>query len=537
MARSRARRWLLIALIFVVVVGVAGVLLARWALDPATLKAVAEKQLSATLGQPVTVGAVRLAFFPMLSVEGTDISTRRSAVASSPSIDLRSVRLYPRLSSLLSKPVVIDRVDIEGLVLNVWRTRDGRWLLPLPETSTAGSTPESTPGPGQQQEAAVEVAAVSLKNGSILIRDETAKGRASTVTASITNINANLRRQGAVTHLDMLTASIGQSRVTGKGSLGPDGLGLSLSWSDLRASDLPRVFALLGTTAPEGLSVEGSNPLAIDLRVDSKGAISVAGNIMADRMALDTLTLTRFRTPVHFRRNQLTLDAIEFEAYGGTGRGRLTVGVATTPVSWALDGQVQGVDVNRLLSENTTARDKVVGTGQIQVKLQGTSRLPVERTITGTLSADISNGAIRDFPLLSAVRSAMKMQQETDSDLRFQTLKGTFDIADARATTKDLTARSGDVTLVGDGTIGFDQSIEMQAAAVFSQTQSAVFIRSVKELQGLANPQGEIQVPVGIGGTLAAPRFSVDVMSLLKKAATEELKKTLQDRLKSLIKK
>lgn len=523
------RFWLIAGIIVLVVVLAAAVLAARWALDPLLLRTLAESRLSVALGQPVRIGTVHVSFLPKPSVYGTDIVVGGTARAGASSLDIHAIRLHPRLSTIFSRPIVIDRVDIEGLALNAVRDATGKWILPLPAGAPASATADTGA-------ARLDVAEVVLRDGRLTIADGR-PDRGATRLTPIEKIDATVRHADALTRLEGLTASVGRSKVTGSGSVGADGLRLTLRWTDLRAADLPLIFALVGTNAPPGLSVEGKNPLTLDLRVDATGQVSASGRLAADRAALGTLAVTSFESPIARVGNRLTAYPMAFRAYSGVAGGRLTANVASSPVSWALDGSLQHVDIDRFLSANTTAGGKVSGTGTLDARLRGTSRAPIARTVEGTLVVAIANGTIRDFPLLSAVLSALKLGSGGDRDLRFQTLAATFNVANERGTTSDLIARTGEMTMTAAGTIGFNQTLAMRGTVAFSPARSDAFVHSIRELSALKNSAGEIEVPFAVAGSLAAPQFSIDVAGLARRGLQNEIKRRLGDRLKDLFKK
>src|SRR5512146_1430674 len=134
------RSWLLVGAGVAIVFFLAAFLAIRWALDPRLLKSLAESRLTAALGEPVTIRTVLLSFFPTVAVEGSDIVIGDASRAGSGSIDMRSVRLHPRLSSIFSRPIVIDRIELRGVALNAVRDASGHWMLPLP-TSSPSSAP------------------------------------------------------------------------------------------------------------------------------------------------------------------------------------------------------------------------------------------------------------------------------------------------------------------------------------------------------------------------------------------------------------
>ncbi len=527
------RSWILVVAIILVVVIVAGFLAVRWALDPQMLKGVAESRLSQALGLPVTIGTVRVSVFPTVTVSGTNIGIAGGTREAGTSLTIDAIRIHPRVSSIFRKPIVIDRVDLDGLTLRARRDASGRLLLPLPQlpANEAGTASSG---------AAVDVAEVLLKNGRLTIASDRATdgGIRTTVLTPIDNMAATVHRTDGTTRLDALTASVGKSKVSGSGSLDTQGLRLTLQWTDLAPTDVPLVFALLGTPAPSGLSIQGRNPVSLDVVMGANGDVTANGKIAADRAALGTLTITDFRSPVSFAKNRLAVGQMAFRAYSGTGTGRVSANVLASPIPWTLDADLQRVDIDQFLSANTSAKGKVSGTGAVQTRLRGSSAEPVERTIAGTMGLSISNGVIRDFPLVAAVYSAMKLGSGSeDRNLHFQSLTGTFAVANARATTNDLTARSGDLTMTATGSIGFDQSIAMSGNVVFAASKSAEFIRRVKELSAVQNQNGELPIPFTVSGNAANPHFSIDIAGLMRRGAENELKKRLGDKLRDLFKK
>ncbi|MGE5358583.1 MAG: AsmA-like C-terminal region-containing protein [Bacteroidales bacterium] len=522
------RRALAVVFGAVLIVLLALFLVVRWALDPNTFKPIAEARLSAALGRPVTIGAVRLSFLPALSVEGSDITVGGTPQAPGVWLDVSTVRLHPRLSTIFRRPVIIDRVEVHGLALNGRRDSAGRLLLPLPETG--GYSPAST----SSDAAAFDVGEVLLSDGRFTIADARAGKGAVTILDGIT---AAVQHTDPGMRLERLSASVGRSRVTGSGAYGPDGFRLRLAWLNLSPGDLPPVFALLGTTPPPGLAVEGKTPLTLDLTVDASGRMSASGRVRADRASLGTVTMSNFDAPLRFAADRLTLDPMAFRAYAGRGSGRVVLNAGATPPTWTLDCDLQHVDIDRFLSENTSAKGKVSGTAALETQLRGTVAAPMTRSMFGNARVNVSDGAVHDFPVLAALYSALRLGGRADRDLRFQSLTGSFAVAGERATTSDLTIRTGELTLAMAGTIGFDQAIAMNGTARFSSSKSAEMTRSVKELSSLTNSAGEIEVPVRVSGALGAPQFSIDAWSLIRQGVERDLKKRIGDKLREIFKK
>src|SRR5438045_1367287 len=85
---------------------IAGVVLARIALDPERLRPLAEQQLSAVLHIPVRIGRLELHFRPAPALDGRDIAVGTSG-SLPPSLSLSTLHIVPKLSSLFSSRIEI----------------------------------------------------------------------------------------------------------------------------------------------------------------------------------------------------------------------------------------------------------------------------------------------------------------------------------------------------------------------------------------------------------------------------------------------
>ena len=528
------RRGCLIVLLVGLLATVGGAIVVRRALDPERLRHIAEARMGEAIGQPVTIGTIGVSFWPTPSVEAGDIrvGSGKAIAGRAPSVDVRALRIHPKLSSIFSSPVVIDRVEVLGLAIRVRRDKDGHWLLPVTPVPGGGDGVRRAGKPSP-----VDVNEIVLRDGRVTFFSD-APGTAAGVqeAATIRDLVATVRLQEGVTTVESMTAALGGSLLTGQGSAGPGGLKFSLSWTSLSAKDLPEVFALLGAAAPRGLVVQGEKPLVLELTVDPGGAPAATGRIAADHASLGTLALTALDAPLRYSNRQLVLDPVTFNTYGGSHRGRITADTAAVPVTWTLDSSMDRVDVNRLVSANSSAKGAIDGVGRLRARLRGSAAEPVLQTVAGTVVTNVSNGAIHNFPLVAAVNAALKAGAGDEKDLRFDNLSATWQVANLRAATSDLVATSGELRLTAAGRLGFDQSLDFNGRLAFSRAKSDELVRRVRELAAVRGADGEIEVPVTVTGTVASPAFEVDARALLLKAAEEELKRRLRKGLQRIIK-
>jgi hypothetical protein len=143
---------------------------------------------------------------------------------------------------------------------------------------------------------------------------------------------------------------------------------------------------------------------------------------------------------------------------------------------------------------------------------------------------------VRNFPLLSAINRALRLAEGEGRDTRFERLSATLTFpgagassADGHAMTDDLVMVARDVRVEAAGRLGFDRSLDLAGQAVLSPARSAEAIRSIRELSGLRNDRGELELPLTIRGTVDDPAFGIDLKSLAARSLKEELRRRFRD--------
>lgn len=522
------------------VVGVAAVVLlgvavaAFHALNPEALRGAAERQLTALAGEPVSIGRLSVSLFPVPAVTGRDVRVLSAGAGRAQAVSVRAIRILPQWRTLLSRPVVVDAVEIEGLTLMARRDRERRWILPGATTATARSpraAPPAVPGlPGGGTSDALAVRRVRLRDGRIVVLDEVLRRRdGSAEVAAISGIEADLVQHPDGAAALRMRGALGGSALAGDVETGPHGLSATLQSPSLRSEDLPALFALLGSSAPASLAIGGDAPLELTMRVArDTGALTASGRLRAARVRLGTLAVTGLAAPFRLAENVVTVEPVSFAAYGGTARGTLEVQPGRAPAAWSLDMRVVGLDIDAFLSANTSGGGRLQGTGQVVARVRGTADLPIERHMSGSVDLVVSDGVIRNFALLAAINQALHLTGGDTSDTRFERLSATLDLARGAIRTDNASLHAGDVTAGAAGAISVERAITMTGTAVFSREASARMIARVKELSGARNERGEVEVPFRITGSIEAPVFGIDTGQILGRALQKEIQRNIR---------
>ncbi|HEX5385762.1 MAG TPA: AsmA-like C-terminal region-containing protein [Gemmatimonadales bacterium] len=491
--------------------------------------------LSTALGQPVTIGDMSLSLLPTptlragsIHVGAADSGAARSA-AGAPGIALAGLTVVPTISSFLpGRTPTISRVELVGLTVSVLRDPAGHWHLPVPPASAAPKS--GAPGAAPASTAFV-LGVLRVRNGAIRVVDEslhTAAG-APTIT-TISDIGADLHASGGAVSVPQFTGRLGGTTVTGSAEASPRHTELRLASESIRDADVAALFGLAGLAPYPGLSFSGKAPFEMTTTVGSDlASLAVNGKAAVERVRLGTLTLEGLQANFRLSNGTFMLDPITFAAYGGRQRGTVTIALAKPPAGYAIRTALDGLDINQALSANTTMKDFLTGTGRLSadVRGRGNEAAAIQRSLSGTVKFELKDGVLRGFPLVSAVNHALGLTGGDARDTKYDVLSGSAVIAGGKARTDDLLMKAGDLAMTGKGVLGFDRTLDFRLNAGFSAAKSAELASKVGALRQMENGRGEISVPVTVTGTTTAPKTSVDVGSMAKAKAKEEVKKGL----------
>jgi uncharacterized protein involved in outer membrane biogenesis len=510
----RARPLLLGTATLAILAVVTIVLLLR-SLQGGDLRAGVEARLSAALGQPVSIASLDLSLFPP-SLTGTGIRVGEARVEA-PALHVERLHILPRLRSLLSGPVIVEQLTLEGFVVSVLRDETGAWHVP-----------SAVPAPGSAGASGPTIERVSISKGRVRVFDRV-RGGEPREASSIDDLEAVMRVEGTGLTLSPITGRIGTAEVTGKADTNAAGVQLQFSAKAITDNDLPVFLRLLASDRPELLHLADAASASVTLRVDrATSQLLGNGTISAPRVKLDPLQLERFEAPFQIQGARLVFEPTTFVMYGGSHEGTVTVRTAETPPLWTADSLIRGLDVGDFLSALVGRAQGLDGAAVVTASLRGRFGEPLDRTVSGRIHMTVSDGVLRNFPLLAHINRALRVAERDEGDTRFERLSATWVIATGQATTDDLVLQAGHARVMMKGRISAERSVAMRGVAVISAERSKQAIVSIRELSGLRNSRGELELPLVVSGTLDAPSFAIDLESVIQKGVADELRRQIK---------
>ncbi len=258
------------------------------------------------------------------------------------------------------------------------------------------------------------------------------------------------------------------------------------------------------------------------------------------RIAIDAgkargLEFTDLRGLVRYEGGNVYLDSVKARMYGGNVAISGVVGLASSPPDFRVKVAVMELAAEEVLSRKTSLKDFLSGSASLSADLGGGMKDFAEfsRTASGSGSIKVTGGKIKGLDLLgtaaglaglvSLVPGAGELPggaqiKETD----FSDLSASFRVEGGRIRTDSLRIVSDAMGLAGKAAVGFDRTLDFRGAIRLSKEMSKRFRGKAGKF--LVGPEGEVEIPLFLSGSLTSPKASLDTAALAKGAGERLLK-------------
>jgi len=260
--------------------------------------------------------------------------------------------------------------------------------------------------------------------------------------------------------------------------------------------------------------------------------LDVDGKLRIGALKVAKLKLSDIDMALSARDGVIRLYPFNARLYNGRYRGDLRLDARGDTLRIAMDDRLGDIAVGPL-SRDVLAKDLVSGTGNVTLQLsgRGADSAALRRTLNGKLTFSFVNGEVKGVNLVEMIqKDYLKYIQGLgiDSGRLDQTVFSKFaasaTVTDGDIKTDDLALASAQLNVKGRGSVNLASE---QLALRLDAVPTGQFARQLGDFK-------EVVVPIQVGGTLAAPTYSVDLDQALKQMAKSRLdveKKKLQDKL------
>lgn len=510
-----ASLWFRIAAL-VIVLGLAAIVAAPFLIPVDTYRPLLVSAIENATGRQIEIDALKLRVIPRIRITLENVRMRNpKGFPSGDALVVKTIDLGVKRDALLSRRLDITYIAPSGVELNILRTAKGQTNLAL--APRRGGSPASRLltleriGPVRLTDAKISFTDVPVGkqpsytianvNGTIASIQPQSKDWLEKLAIDVDLKGARLVTSLLTKPVDFRSGTLSFTSRNGHGTFESTIANLQLS-GDVA---FPRLDPLRVTFALATPKID-LNVLSTLLRPGAKNAKASQRTLLADgtikvkQVVYGDLEASNLSGRLTLFTTAAQLENCVFTAYGGTIHGKAFLDEVKDGIPTTASVQVQGMNVERVVSAVAHRSAGVTGTLQGTMNLQTLLGRDPVRTLSGTGTFAIRNGTLPS-------------QQLRD----FQYLGGDLRIASERGYSNNITLLAPGLRAGGRGSFGFNQTIGYSGTAQINASAKlgGVSAETVALQQAVAEAlQRNIGtttffVPFTLRGTLSNPQFAM----------------------------
>lgn len=262
--------------------------------------------------------------------------------------------------------------------------------------------------------------------------------------------------------------------------------------------------------------------LVKDGAVTARGSFTSASGTIADGDYKEMQTATSLTDKI------ATIESLSLGAFGGALKAKGSYDMREDVPRFAAVANVKAMDLTQIFRTFAPAAPQNIrGIIDMDLDLTGSGKewSAIQKTLKGNGKAEVVNGALLDMNLAESVMSNIPggvaivpadIRKKypaifSAKDTEFKQMKGSAVIADGKARTEDLVVSAAEFETQGKGWFAFNRKVDFRALLFFSQQLSQDIISKTREAKGLANEQGQIEIPFTLSGRLPGAKPKPDM--------------------------
>jgi AsmA-like C-terminal region len=501
------RRLLAVFCVLLVLLGVGVVLFVKGLIGGDAVRRTLESQLSARVGEPVTIASLSASFFPRVELDLHEVAVGQPVRAT-----ITEISIATGLRGLLSR-----RVEGAEVVVSNSRLPVGMVLGIVGAAASDGSADTSGAG----------LTIVSISTLVFRKVELVAGPRSLTV-----DLESSL--DGDRLEVGRLIAQSQGTRLEARGALTSIAKHEGKFTAAAGRLNLDELLAVASTLSSEAPAPKSAPAAAAASPIDLQLELTAPGGELGG-YTFQTLSSTLRVTP-----RQILLQPLKFGIFGGQFDGQLRVLSSAGAPDIALNGRVDRLDVARLLREvRGSSPMSGLMSGTVALASRGSSSDDVVRAAHGSGRVTIADGVIPGLEMVRPIVLAFGKPSgapPAGSGSSFTQLGGNFTLADRTLRVPDITFASRDFDMAGTALVRFPTgapgALDVHANVMLSRELTA---QAGTDLRRYAQEDGRVVVPATITGTLAAPNVSIDIAAAVNRALQNEAKRKLKGYLDRII--
>jgi uncharacterized protein involved in outer membrane biogenesis len=264
-----------------------------------------------------------------------------------------------------------------------------------------------------------------------------------------------------------------------------------------------------------------------------KGKISARIRVAIDAGKARGVEFTDLKGLVRYERGNVYLDSVTARMYGGDVAISGLVGLASPTPDFQVKVTVKNLAAEEILSRKTSLKDFLSGLVSLSADLGGGMKdfADFTRTATGSGTVKLTGGTIKGLDLLGTATGLAGLSslvpgafpgEEAKKETTFSDLSASFRVEGGKIRTEALRIVSEKLGLAGKAAVGFDRTLDFRGSIRLSKEMSKRFRGKAGKF--LVGPDGAVEIPLFLTGTLTSPAASLDTAALAKGAGERLLK-------------
>jgi len=483
-----------------------------------------------TLNRKVTLKDVRLTIWPRIGARVAGFTVLDDPAFSTGTFaSLKSLDVGVKLGPLLQKRVEVEEITLRDPIITVIKNSDGVMNISTLGKKTAAKPEKPAPAPPAEGPlhvlAMLAVDKVSLKGGRLVYTDQAAKTEYMLQDLEFLLKSVRLGQSPSL----YLATTVQPFKLPVKmdGKFGP-----LEETADIQNFDF--VIGLGKTTLNlKGSAVGGDTKVTLSSPSINTAELPVALPLKKPVEVKDVQMAAELKEP------EATLQNLSFNLFGGQVKAQGGMTRAAKPSPFHGKVAMQGVQLGPVLEAFGTDKVSISGTASTDLSVAGKGFTKPEMTdaLQGTGHLSVKDGKLEGMNLLKEAFALLKAAGITQSDVTatvFSVLETDLGIKRGIIMVERLLMDSHDFQATGNGTIGFDQALNLKLKLNLSEALSRT-IAGTSPMAKLAASDGRISVPLVISGTAQAPAYALDTTAMAGKVQ-EQVKEKAQEKVRELLK-
>jgi AsmA protein len=486
------------------------------------------------LNRKIALQHMRLTIWPRIGVRMAGFSVLDDpAFSGGPFASLTSLDVGVKLMPLMSGKVEVEEITLRDPIITVVKNRNGvmnvstigRSGVAVPETPSRAPIP-STEGPLKIL-ALLAVDRVSIVGGRLTYQDQSVAPPTEYVLQDLELLLQSVRLgQSPTIHFATLVQPLNLP-VRVDGIFGPLRETTDVDAINLQAALGKTALTIRGQLAGRNATIDVTSP-----------SINTA-NLPIALPLRKPVEVTNLRLAAEVKAQDILLKTLSFNLFDGQlqGQGKMTAGSDAPPFNGSV--AIQEVQLGAALDALAATPMSVSGSAKADFAMQGRgfSMPDLTKALEGTGHLVVKDGKIEGVNFLQEAIAILKVagiSLENPKATVFSTAETDLAIKHGVVNIQRLLLDSHDFQTTGNGTLGFDQSLNLALNLNLSADLSQKIAGS-SPVARLAVRDGRLSLPLLITGTVQAPVYGLDLRSMSGKAQ-EQVQKKVEEAVGGLLK-